>query len=290
MNMDLSAMSILLADDEPLARQRLKRMLAELGQLGRVIECDNGFDVVKLAQANQTDIIFLDMRMPGMTPPTSVNEEPSSPAANPLDPSAWGGLEIIETLYKLTEPPAIIVTTAWLEPVLQAYSPATVAYLPKPIDAQELQIAVAKAQVYLRQYRHEQIDEEFSSSAQKIFLVRKGQKSYRVRGQDIIFLKAEDKLVGIYTADNNKYWFSGLSLSQLLSQLSPLFIRIHRNCLVNRLAVVGLHSTASSDRENPTLKIQVRHYDQLLEVSRSQKHKIRTFFKTDQMDTNLNTS
>jgi len=113
---------VLIVDDEPPARERLRSMLAEAGGFDVAGEAGNGVEALELVDRLTPDIVLLDVRMPGID-----------------------GLEVARQLATLPEPPAVIFTTAFDEYALQAFESEAIAYLLKPIRAEKLHAALAKA-------------------------------------------------------------------------------------------------------------------------------------------------
>ena len=115
-------MKILVADDEPLARERLKRLVEESENYRVVAEASDGKEVLLLCSKHNPDIVLMDIRMPDMD-----------------------GLEAAYHLSHLENPPAIIFTTAFSEHALAAFNSHAVDYLLKPIRRDRLEEALKKA-------------------------------------------------------------------------------------------------------------------------------------------------
>src|SRR5690554_7581821 len=118
----MTKQTILIADDEPLARQRLMRLVE--GLPGYVICGEAGDGETTLAQVAelQPDILLLDIRMPGLD-----------------------GMETAARLSQLSNPPAIIFCTAYDNYAIQAFGVQAVAYLLKPVRKDALAEALARA-------------------------------------------------------------------------------------------------------------------------------------------------
>jgi len=115
-------LTVLIVDDEPPARDRLRSMLLEAQGFEIAGEAENGRRALELCDSLQPDIVLLDVRMPGID-----------------------GLEVARHLATLPEPPAVIFITAFDEYALQAFDSEAIAYLLKPIRAEKLRAALAKA-------------------------------------------------------------------------------------------------------------------------------------------------
>lgn len=115
-------MKILIADDEPLARQRLVRIIQDLTNTDLVSEAADGTQALKAVELHQPDIVLLDIRMPGLD-----------------------GLNLAGKFTALREPPVVIFTTAYDIHALQAYEVQAIDYLLKPVRRDRLALALARA-------------------------------------------------------------------------------------------------------------------------------------------------
>ena len=116
-------MEILIVDDEPLARQRLVRMIEKLEEHNIIAEAENADAALIAINEHDPDIVLLDVRMPGKD-----------------------GLTLAHEISKLDCPPAIIFCTAFDQYALDAFGTEAIGYLLKPIKAEQLQDVLNKAQ------------------------------------------------------------------------------------------------------------------------------------------------
>ena len=119
-------MRVLLVDDEPLARQRLRQMLADHADVAVVGEAEHVDQARELTRAERPDLILLDIRMPGVD-----------------------GFALVESLH-LTPMPYIIFVTAYAEHAVEAFDAAAVDYLLKPFDEERLARALERARAASR--------------------------------------------------------------------------------------------------------------------------------------------
>ena len=120
-------MRILVVDDEPLARARLKQLVEELA-VGEVVgEAADGTQALHLVQTVEPDLLLLDIRMPGMD-----------------------GIEVARHLARLDAPPAVVFTTAYDSHALAAIEASAVDYLLKPIRRERLSRALDRARSLTR--------------------------------------------------------------------------------------------------------------------------------------------
>jgi two-component system response regulator AlgR len=113
---------LLIADDEPPARARLQRLLAEMSGFEVLGECGAGDEALRLTAELHPDIVLLDIRMPGMS-----------------------GIEAARHMALLPQPPAIVFTTAYDQYAVQAFEAEAVDYLLKPIRSERLAAALQRA-------------------------------------------------------------------------------------------------------------------------------------------------
>src|SRR3954471_11041789 len=121
-----SKIRVLIVDDEPLARERLRGMLRSESSVEIVGECGDGTDAIATIKSVPVDLIFLDMQMPGCN-----------------------GLQVLEGLPE-EKRPAVIFATAHEQFALDAFEVQAVDYLLKPFDRERFQTALRRAQEFLR--------------------------------------------------------------------------------------------------------------------------------------------
>lgn len=201
--------SVVITDDELLARHRLGRMLRDEPDIRVLGEASSGQEMVELAQLAQPDLIFLDVQMPGLN-----------------------GLEALEALGLDGEiPPRIIFTTAHDQYAARAFDLRAVDYLLKPYSHARLQQALNRA-------RHEIIGRGPAQPG-----TRKDEQKDRLifkSGGRIVFLPiheiwtitAEENYLRIATA--NESHLLRETMSRFETRLDPRrFLRIHRSTIVN---------------------------------------------------------
>ena len=115
-------MNVLIVDDEPPARDRLRDLLNRLPDYQPCGEASNGAEALRLAISVQPDIVLLDITMPGLD-----------------------GLETARRLALLPQPPAVIFVTAYSKHALEAFDTHAVAYLLKPVRLERLEQALVSA-------------------------------------------------------------------------------------------------------------------------------------------------
>lgn len=166
-------MKILIADDERLARDRLKGLVNELA-LGDVVgEAVNGEEVLQLTDQLQPDVVLLDIRMPGMN-----------------------GIETAIHLDYLEQPPAVIFTTAYDEYALAAFEAHAVDYLLKPVRRERL-VKALRSVARLTRAQVEGLQESQSDNTPTHISARVKGGIKRISVDEIICFIAEHKYVTV---------------------------------------------------------------------------------------------
>lgn len=243
-------MKALVVDDEPLARERMRALLADIDGIEVVGEAGNGREALDAVAELQPDLLLLDIRMPLMD-----------------------GLEAARHLGELETPPAIIFCSAYEDHALQAFEANAVDYLVKPVRGDRLQAAVARA----RRWNGEDARRIGSALGTRS---RRTHLCARVRGSlvlvpvgEVRYLLAEDKYVVVHHARGEVLVEE--SLKALEDEFGEDFVRIHRNCLVARAKLAGLvrapdgRVLASIDGEPVSLEVSRRNLPALRKLVRT---------------------
>jgi DNA-binding LytR/AlgR family response regulator len=251
----------LVADDEPLLRKALARMLAQAWPaLEIVAQARNGREAVELFEAKQPDVCFLDVHMPGLS-----------------------GVEAARYLAGRTQ---VVFVTAFDQYALQAFEQGALDYLVKPVEAARLAATVARVQERLRLQAAGQgaLDAEALVEHLAARLRRDavappplawlrasvGNALRLIPVEAIDYLRSDEKYTRIAWQDQGKpaEALVRTALKELLPQLDPAnFAQVHRAVVVNLRAVD--HVTRG---ENETAIVHLRHRAETLPVSRSYAH------------------
>jgi len=213
-------MRILVVDDEPLARQRLIRLLDGLEGCEVVAEADNGQQAVQQWQQHQTELVLMDIRMPGMD-----------------------GLAAAQILAQETAPPAIIFCTAYNDYAIEAFEAEAVDYLLKPVTQGKLEKALAKAK-RLNQLQLAVLEKTEQTPAHISARTANGVELIPV--SEIDYFLADQKYVTVYYRQNEVLIDN--PLKELEKQFVGDFIRVHRNALVSITAIRGLERSSEGMR------------------------------------------
>lgn len=199
---------ILVVDDEPLARERLLRLLGKIRPEDELFEAADGRQAIASIEKHAPELVLLDIRMPGMD-----------------------GLEVAGVLERMPCPPAIVFCTAYDEYALEALRLQAAAYLLKPVREPELAHAIDTAgrvnRVQLQTMRPPQAGESYP---------RQTISSHSRRGFETLHLEdircfiAREKYVAAITPETELLIHD--SLKELEEEFGDRFLRVHRNALV----------------------------------------------------------
>jgi two-component system response regulator AlgR len=199
----------LIVDDEAPARERLRRMLEDLGDVLVVGEAANGIEALQRCAELDADLVLLDVRMPGMD-----------------------GIEAARHLRLLDDPPAVIFTTAYDEYALAAFESEAVGYLLKPVRREKLERAVRHA-ARIAGPQLARLAEQSQLGRRRVQIsARLGEQLRLVPVDDVLYFSAGQKYVTVRHRGGRE--LIDESLRALEQEFAPDFIRIHRNSLVAR--------------------------------------------------------
>ncbi len=250
-------MKVLIVDDEPLARQRLRKMLTTTLDHTIIGEATTGEDALRKTQLTQPDVVLMDIRMPGMD-----------------------GIEAAAYINKMDNPPAIIFTTAFSDHALDAFETHAVDYLVKPIKQHRLNKALEAAKRINKAQFNQLRKKQNGHSRSKICIKIRGALEL-IPVEDILYFKADQKYVTLRT-DDNEYLIEE-SLKALEEEFSFQFIRIHRNALIAENAMHGLIKSSAGH-----ICVRFADIDDQLEISRRHLPTIRKKFKQKKSEITVN--
>ena len=245
----MSALRVLIADDEAPARVRLRALLAEIGDAELVGEAADGDETLRLVDSRDPDIVLLDVRMPG--------------------------LDGIETARRITEnpaPPAVIFTTAFDEYALKAFDAQAAAYLLKPIRREKLAAALAAAGRLTRPQLAQAAAVARFAPQRTHIAVKVRDTTKLVPTADVRCFVADQKYVTVRHAGGDDLIEE--SLKSLEEDLGAQFVRIHRNALVNVAHMAAIERDADGQ-----YYVRLRERDERLAVSRRMASELRERFR-----------
>ena len=208
-------LTVLICEDEPLARDTLRDFIAKRPELLLVGEAADGVQALKLVRALRPQLIFMDIQMPEMT-----------------------GLQVVSQMAGLTPWPAIVFTTAYDQHAVTAFELNAVDYLLKPFSSGRFDTAVQRVLEEPTAERGNAVDAlglaattAEASPLQRILVRDRGQ-IFPLPTSEIEYLKSDSKYTLI--AARGSSYFVRLPLVDIEARLDPgRFMRVHRNAIVN---------------------------------------------------------
>jgi DNA-binding LytR/AlgR family response regulator len=203
-------LKVLVADDEPLARDELVYMLRRVGGVSSIEQAASAVEALALLQHTRYDVLFLDIRMPGMS-----------------------GLEATEIVNRLPQRPQVVFVTAFDEHAVAAFEVAATDYLVKPVSETRLRRAIERI-------AGRSLTAPSAGRVVDKLPVEGEGHTILVRIDDIRIVHARGHNVLVRTFDAE--YRSRSSLSELEEQLAEhRFLRVHRAYLVNPEHVAEVH-------------------------------------------------
>jgi two-component system response regulator AlgR len=243
------ALRVLIADDEAPARERLKSLLEEIGNLEVAGEATNGEEVLKLAVALSPDVVLLDVRMPGMD-----------------------GIEAARQLNSLLEPPAVIFATAYDEYAVNAFDAQAVGYLLKPVRKEKLAAALTQAGRLTRP-QLQRIAATAEGPPKRTHIAARHREGLRlIPIEEILFFLADQKYTTVKHGRGEDLIED--SLRSLEEEFGTAFVRIHRNALVSVRYLEGIERNADGQ-----YYVRLRGLDTPMQVSRRMAGELRDRFR-----------
>lgn len=216
--MNAPRLRTLLVDDEVLARLALRQALASHDEVEIVGECGNADEALQLTAALQPDLLFLDIRMPGMD-----------------------GFKLLHSLSP-ERLPLVVFATAFAEHALRAFDADAVDYILKPIDQARFDQAMArvKKQWHGALVQSDSAPPESGNGFVQRISVRTGEHIRVIAVNDIDWIHADGNYVHIHVAGTS--FLHRETLRHLAESLDPgCFLRIHRGTLVNVERIREVH-------------------------------------------------
>lgn len=243
-----------IADDEPLLRDALERMLAVAWPALRIVaQARNGREAIELFERHAPQVCFLDVHMPGTS-----------------------GIEVAQRIGRRAH---LVFVTAYHDYAVQAFDHGVLDYLVKPVQPERLADTVSRLRERIEaaqpasntelliQQLATKLRQPTSSSWLRWIRASVGQTVRLIAVDDIEFLRSEDKYTRVAWRDDMKQPLEALvrmTIKELASKLDPeRFVQIHRSVIVNLSAVS--HVTRS---ENETATLYLKGRSEVLPVSR----------------------
>jgi two-component system response regulator AlgR len=239
------AIRTLIVDDEPPARERMRRLLDGIDEVVVVGEAGSGNEALTLCAQLAPDVVLLDIRMPGMD-----------------------GIEAARHLNSLEEPPAVIFTTAYDQHALEAFEAQAVGYLLKPVRQEKLARAIRHAARVAAPQLLRLAEQSQLGRRRAQICARLGEQLRLIPVDDIYYFAAGQKYVTVRHRGGRDLIDD--SLRSLAAEFMPEFVRIHRNSLVAAVerSADGHHAVRLKDCDE-VLPVSRRHAVEALRQLRS---------------------
>lgn len=260
----MTALNILIVDDEPLARSRLRTLLGDCTEPKANVggEAQNATDAMVWLKKTQFDAVLLDIHMPGDD-----------------------GLilaKAIKSLPLLPEnQPAIVFITAHAEHAVEAFELTATDYLTKPVRLERLQNSLQKIERFrqsIHQLEPKIAPENTPSNGNDVLVIQDRGITERLPLAEVLYLKAELKYISVRTALKT-HILEG-SLNELETRFPNRFLRIHRNALVATQAIRALEKHYDPD-EGDGWAVRLSGIDETLMVSRRQLAAVKEVISKD---------
>ncbi|MGI9105016.1 MAG: LytR/AlgR family response regulator transcription factor [Pyrinomonadaceae bacterium] len=245
----------LVVDDEPLARERIKRFLTGERDLELVGECADGREAVAAIQTLQPDLVFLDIQIPEL--------------------DGFGVLEAVG----ISEMPAVIFVTAYDRYALQAFDVNALDYLLKPYNRERFRKAVERARAQLSNGAKGELNERLLSLLENLqteqrhlerLMIKSSGRVFFLRTAEIDWIEAEGNYLRLHVGKEAHLLRE--TMNRLASKLDPdKFLRIHRSTLVNIERIKELQPLFSGDyvvilRDGKQLTLSRSYRDKMLDL------------------------
>jgi two-component system LytT family response regulator len=217
----------IVVDDEPLARQTLRLLLAREKDFVIVAECGHGADAIEAIGRERPDVLWLDVQMPEVD-----------------------GFEVLRVLGPGAVP-AVIFVTAFDRYALQAFEQHALDYLLKPFSDERFETVLERTRVRLRERTAasmaERLSDLLSATAPRQIVVRDAGRTLVIPCHDIVWIEAEDYCARLHLRGRTLLVRDSLrALAEALDK--SRFVRVHRSAIVNVGCVREIEPLTSGDQ------------------------------------------
>jgi two-component system LytT family response regulator len=213
----MSAIRAVIADDERLARQKLRLLLAQSPDIEVAADCSDGAQTLTAVHSHRPDLLFLDVRMPGLD-----------------------GFQVLERIAP-AEMPVVVFTTAYDQYAIKAFEASALDYLLKPFDQKRLHRTLERVREHVRQSHDpaaagqillDLLGRSRPSDTDGRLLIKSAGRLVFVDPEDIDWVEAAANYVKLYVGPVS--YLLRESIGRLAERLQPdRFVRIHRSTIIN---------------------------------------------------------
>lgn len=214
---DTTKIRALIVDDEPLARRRIKSLLAHDSSVAVIGECSDGYNAVSSIRELAPDLVFLDVQMPAMN-----------------------GFEVIKTVGA-EQMPTVIFVTAYDQYALKAFDVSALDYLLKPFNRSRFQKTLERAKTMIRGRQSRDVNDQLLSLLGNLrreqempdrFIIKSGGRVVFLRVEEIDWMSTVGNYVRLHVGRDSHLMRE--TMTGVESKLNPdRFMRIHRSTIVN---------------------------------------------------------
>ncbi|HLL77595.1 MAG TPA: response regulator [Pyrinomonadaceae bacterium] len=213
----------LIVDDEPFARERVRRLLSSDADIELVGECADGFAAVRMIEERAPDLLFLDIQMPGKT-----------------------GFDVLEEI-DAEQTPVVVFLTAYDQYAVRAFDACALDYLLKPFDEERFERALSRAKTQIRRdAAPEDPDDDTASplaprdangshrhaSPLERFVVKASGRIFFLKADEVDWIEAYGNYVRLHVGKSA--YLLREPIGSMEARVDPArFLRIHRSALVN---------------------------------------------------------
>jgi two-component system LytT family response regulator len=245
---------VVLVDDEPPARQTLRLLMTREKDFEIVAECSHGQEAIAAVTEERPDVLFLDVRKPGID-----------------------GFDVLKQIPSQTMP-AVVFVTAYDRYAPQAFEQHAIEYLLKPFTDERFADVVSHLRDRLNERHYAALAsrmpaalaESAARREKRHLVVRDGTRTHVVAHDEIVWIEAEDYYAAIHA--QGRRILARESLRTLAQSLDPsTFARIHRSAIVNTRWIKAMEPLASGDQklllaDGTTLRVSRTHRAALLKL------------------------
>lgn len=233
----------IIIDDEPLAVELMVAYVSKIPQLELIATCSNAIEAYEIVKSQEIDLMFLDIQMPNMT-----------------------GLEFLKSI---SNPPSVILTTAYREYAIESYELQVVDYLLKPIPFDRFFKAVDKflktkstqKDVVLKQ-------QSAKETEKKYFFINVNKKHHKLYFDDVLYAESLKDYIRIHTEEQT--YVTKEKISDFEKLLPKSFLRTHRSYIVN-LHKVSAYTQQDVEIGEIEIPIGVSYKKEVISILRDQE-------------------
>ena len=203
---------ILIADDEPAARRGVRQLLAAFPEFVVVTECRNGAEVLAALEVSAPDVIFLDIKMPGID-----------------------GFEVIRRRIP-EQMPAVVFLTAFDQYAIRAFEAEALDYLVKPVSEERFATTIGRLS--------RRLNSTARSTREESIVVTTSRGTTVLRASEIDWIEAAGNYAQVWIGSRSYFLRESLTLLEKRVRKQG-FIRAHRRALVRVASVRGLTRTSA---------------------------------------------